>query len=399
MRFIGYARVSDKEQAKTGYSIEAQTEAIEVWASEQGHTVSRMMTEIKSSSKPSQETRPVFEQAVKLVLAGAADGLVVRWMDRFARNVEDFLRVRSQFFQAGRHLVSISEPMLNGDPSDPVARYLATAIMAAYQLQAELSGLKAAQGRERRAKMGQYPGSVPLGYERVDRQIVPGKVTGQQISEAFLAFSTGKFTLETWAKEAERRGIVAPRGGVIGKGGWHRIFRNSFYVGRYTWAGVEYVGDYEPLVSEETWQAVQDILDSSDKGQGVHHFWLLSGLLWSEPLGKLMVGAQIKGRFNYYRAAVTGQPEHNVRADEIEARVTDRLNCIRWNGDNPYRVPEEWRLALKVASNVGQLYRHLGQGPRRDLLRLVFLKKGIVIASGGAISKIDLYGGFTVDVR
>lgn len=170
-------------------------------------------------------------------------------------------------------------------------------------------------------------------------------------------------------------------------------------MGRYTWAGVEYVGDYEPLVSEETWQAVQDILDSSDKGQGVHHFWLLSGLLWSEPLGKLMVGAQIKGRFNYYRAAVTGQPEHNVRADEIEARVTDRLNCIRWNGDNPYRVPEEWRLALKVASNVGQLYRHLGQGPRRDLLRLVFLKKGIVIASGGAISKIDLYGGFTVDVR
>lgn len=399
MRYIGYARVSDKEQAKTGYSIEAQTEAIEAWAIENGHSLNRVMTEIKSSSKPSQETRPVFEQAVKLVLAGAADGLAVRWMDRFARNVEDFLRVRSQFFQAGKQLVSISEPMLNGDPSDPVARYLATAIMAAYQLQAELSGLKATQGRERRAKQGQYPGSVPIGFERKNRQIVPGEITGQQISEAFLAFSTGKYTLETWAIEADRRGIVAPRGGIIGKGGWQRIFRNSFYVGRYSWAGVEYVGDYAPLVSENTWAAVQEILDSYEKSQGEHHFWLLSGLLWSEPLEKLMVGAQIKGRFNYYRATVTGQPEHNVRAEEIEARVINQLSCIRWNGDNPYRVPEEWRLALKVASNVGQLYNHLGQGPRRELLRLVFPKKGIVIASGGAISKIDLYGGFAVDVR
>ncbi|NJN97955.1 MAG: recombinase family protein [Anaerolineales bacterium] len=163
MRFIGYARVSDKEQLKKGFSVEAQQEAIEAWAAELGHTISRVMIEPgRSGSKPSQETRPVFEQAVRLVLAGAADGLVVRWMDRFARNVEDFLRVRSQFFQAGKQLVSISEPLLNGDPGDPVSRYISVAIMNAYQLQAELSGLKAAQGRERRAKQGQYPGLPQL---------------------------------------------------------------------------------------------------------------------------------------------------------------------------------------------------------------------------------------------
>lgn len=395
MRLIGYARVSDKEQAKTGYSIEAQTEAIEVWASEQGHTVSRIFTEIKSSSKPSQETRPTFEQAVKLVLAGAADGLAVKWMDRFARNVEDYLRVRSQFFQAGKHLVSISEPLLNGDPSDPVARYLATAIMAAYQLQAELSGLKAAQGRERRAKQGQYPGAVPLGYERVDRQIKPHKVTGQQITEAFLVFSTGKFTLKTWGQEAEMRGVLAHRGGVISKSGWQRIFRNPFYVGRYTWKGVEYLGDYEPLVSEETFSTVQELLDAGRAPDGQkHHFWLLSGLLWSDVYHHLMVGTLIKGEFRYYRATGAG-PEHNIKADDIEGRVIDLLSLIKWSGENKYHVPEQWRLALRVSANVGQLWPFLvSDHERREFLRLIFFERGVRVGPGGAILKVDLLPGF-----
>lgn len=395
MRFIGYARVSDKEQYKTGFSIEAQTEAIEVWASEQGHTVGRVLTEIKSSSKPSQETRPTFEQAVKLVLAGAADGLVVKWMDRFARNVEDYLRVRSQFFQAGKQLVSISEPLLNGDPANPVARYLATAIMAAYQLQAELSGLKAAQGRERRAKQGQYPGAVPLGYERVDRQIKPHKVTGQQLKEAFLAFSTGKFTLESWAQEADRRGIVASRGGVISKSGWQRIFRNTFYVGRYTWKGVEYLGDFEPLVSEETFTTVQEILDgAATEGGQQKHFWLLAGLLWSDVHHRLMVGTLIKGEFRYYRATGAG-PEHNVRADDIEAKVANLLGQIKWSGENKYHVPEHWRLALRVSANVGQLWPYLsGDKERREFLRLIFFERGVRVGPGGAILKVDLLPGF-----
>lgn len=395
MHFIGYARVSDKEQAKTGYSIEAQTEAIEQWSIEQGHTISRIMTEIKSSSKPSQETRPAFEQSIKLVLAGAADGLVVRWIDRFARNVEDFLRVRSQLFQAGKQLISISEPLLNGDPTDPVSRYLATAVMAAYQLQAELSGLKAAQGRERRARLGQYPGSVPMGYSRENRQIVTDALTGRQISEAFLAFSTGKYSLDSWAKEAYLRGIIAPTGGIIGKGGWLRIFRNIFYIGRYTWKGIEYIGDYEPLVSEEVFNRVQEILNSHHPGEGQQrHFWLLAGLLWSDVHHHLMVGTLIKGQFRYYRA--TGQSrEHNIKADDIESRVIQFLSLITWTGENQYLIPEEWRLALKISANVGQLWPFLrGEKEQRAYLRLVFFERGIRVSEGGAILKVDLMPGF-----
>jgi len=395
MHFIGYARVSDKEQVKKGYSIEAQQEAIEQWASEQGHAIGRVMVEPgRSGSKPSQETRPVFEQAVKLILIGAADGLVVRWMDRFARNVEDFLRVRSQFFQAGKQLISISEPLLNGDPSDPVARYISVAIMNAYQLQAELSGLKAAQGRERRARQGQYPGLPPVGYIRVEKRIVIDQAQGPMIAASFGDFSTGRFTLESWVIEAKKRGYRSNRGEIIQKGGWHRILRNSFYVGRYTWKEIEYLGDYEPLVSETTFEAVQAVLDAHGPGDlQQRHFWLLAGLLWSDVHHKLMVGATIKGEFRYYRAIGAGS-EHNVRADDIEGQVITLLSQIRYTGENKYHLPEHWRLGFQVAGTMSQLWPCFSEREKQDFLRLIFFRKGIRVSAGGAISRIDLLPGF-----
>lgn len=403
MKLIGYTRVSDKEQVKKGYSIEAQQETLEAWCLEQNHHLVDIYVEPgRSSSKPAAETRPTFERAIAYILAGAADGLVVKWMDRFARNVEDFLRVRSQFFQAGKQLISVSEPLLNGDPSDPIARFIATAIMNAYQLQAELSGLKAAQGRDRRARQGKYPGPLPLGYVREEREIKIEPTQSQFVMTAFYEFSTGQWTLDSWTEEARRRGYKSRRGGNIHKSVWQRTFRHPLYVGRYKWKGEEYEGDHPTFIDEQTFNQVQELLDSSGPGPDLkRHFWLLAGLLWSEPHHKLMTGTQIKGgRFNYYRAATKGRPEHNVPAEELEARVIDMLDQVTWTGDgNIYRIPDDQRLAVQTVATMGQIYPFLNTNfEKRNFLRLIFLKKGISVAASGVVTELRTFPGFTVQI-
>ena len=134
--------------------------------------------------------------------------------------------------QAGKYLISISEPLLNGDPADPVARYISVAIMNAYQLQAELSGLKAAQGRECRARQGNYPGSLPIGYQRTeDKRTIPDPDYWPLIAQSFADFASGRYTLDTWTIEAKQRDYKTRRGVHLNKGGWQRIFRNRFYIG------------------------------------------------------------------------------------------------------------------------------------------------------------------------
>lgn len=397
MRFIGYCRVSDKEQAVKGYSIEAQQETIKEWCEAKKHHLVRIFVEPgRSGSKPSQETRPTFEHAIQLILIGAADGLVVKWMDRFARNVEDFIRVRSQLFQMGKQLISISEPMLNGDPSDPVARYISVGIMNAYQLQAELTGIKSAQGRERRAKQGKYPGILPIGYKRANKQIVTDPEYSPIIITAFKDFSTGNFTLDSWLEEANKRGYQTPHGKPFPKSLWHRILRNRFYIGYFTWKGVEYSGDFEALINRETFDAVQQILDSHSTGPSYRsRFWLLSGLLWSDVYAKLMTGNLAKGQYAYYRAMYPGQPEHTIRADEIEERVTEQLGHIQWDGKNPFLLPEHWRLAFRVVENIKQVYIHLEtEKEKQELLRMIFFGKGIRVAASGRILNCNLRPGF-----
>lgn len=396
MRLVGYARVSDKEQVKKGFSIEAQEETIRAWCSENDHDLVKMFVEPgRSGSKRAKDARPTFQAAVEFTLAGGSEGIVVKWMDRFSRNTEDFLRVRSELFQANKQLISISEPLLNGDPSDPIARYISTAIMNAYQLQAELSGLKAAQGRERRAKLGKYPGSVPIGYKRVDREAVPDPDRAEMIAQSFFNFATEPYTLDTWTEEARRRGYTTRRNKPISKGQWARIFRNPFYTGRYTWKDIEYVGDYEAIVTVEIFEAVQEILDARGPEEaGRKHFWLLSGLLWSDVHHKVMTGAMVKGAYTYYRASGAGAPEHNVKADEIERQVIKYLDRIEWTGE-PLTLSENLRLAFSVAFDMGQIYPHLiTPRERREFLRMIFFKRGIRVAAGGHITGADLLPGF-----
>lgn len=398
MKLIGYARVSDKEQVKKGYSIEAQAETIRAWCSENDYRLVKMFIEPgRSGSKRAEVTRPTFRAAIELTLAGGSDGIVVKWMDRFCRNTEDFLRVRSELYQAGKQLISISEPLLNGDPADPIARYISTAIMNAYQLQAELSGLKAAQGRERRAKMGKYPGAVPIGYKRIEREVLPDPDQAEMIAGSFYQFSTGRYTLDDWTEEARKQGYITNKGQPISKGQWYRIFRNLFYTGRYIWKGVEYVGDYEAIVSVEVFEMVQEILDTRGPGQATRkYFWLLSGLLWSDVHHKVMTGAMVKNSYAYYRASGKGTPEHNVKAEEMDRRVADYLHQVQWTRE-PLSISENWRLAFSMAMNMGQIYPHLPtQGEKREFLRTIFFKKGIRVAASGRIIEADLLPGFVL---
>jgi DNA invertase Pin-like site-specific DNA recombinase len=397
MRLIGYCRVSDKEQAVTGYSIEAQQETITEWCQTHKHHLVQVFTEPgRSGSKPSQETRPGFEYAIQLILMGAADGLVVKWMDRFARNVEDFIRVRSQLFQMGKQLISISEPMLNGDPSDPVARYIAVGIMNAYQLQAELTGVKSAQGRARRARQGKYPGVLPVGYTRQEKTIAPDPDYAPVVVSGFVEFANGGHTLDTWVNESTARGYVTRQGKPFNKSLWHRILRNRFYIGFFTWNGEEYQGDYQPLVSQEMFAAVQEILDGHSTGPSYRtRFWLLSGLLWSDPAARVMTGNLAKGQYAYYRAYHPGRPEHLVNAAEIEERVINTLGRIIWDEENPYSLPEHWRLAFRVSPSMREIYASLETDQeRQSLLRMIFFQKGVRVSAGGAIIGFDLKPGF-----
>jgi site-specific DNA recombinase len=391
MKVVIYVRVSSGEQV-SGYSLEAQEDHCRQWAAANGYEVVLVYSEPGKSAKTDQ--RPAFQSAVRFVLAGGADAILVHRADRFARNLFDYLRYRSQLEAQERMILSATETFFNG--FSPETRLLASIIMAVAEFIAARIGQETIKGTGQKAKVGKWPGGrPPVGYKRQDKDtIIPDPETGPAISQSFRDFASGRYTLDEWQHEAARRGIKN-QGKPMGKPAWHYLFRNVFYTGKFIWNGETIIGDHPALVDEATFETVQELLTSRNAGGKVQkHFWLLSGLLWSDVYHKPMSGSQ-SGQNRYYRAQGAG-PEHAIRAGELEERVISLLREIGWDGQSHFIAPEKWRLAIRAVPNLGMVYAHLEfHVERQEFLGLVFPGRGIRVAAGGAVIEAGLMYGFT----
>lgn len=386
MRVVIYTRVSSAEQVSGGYSLEAQEEQCRDWAAAQGHEVIRAFIEPGISARTDQ--RPAFQTMIQIVMAGAADAVLIHKSDRIARNLLDWLVYRDRLETAGKRILSVTEPFLNDDSAQ--SRMVAGIIGAVNEFYSANLSREVTKGMLQKAKSGSYPGgNPPLGYARKNKNTIIDPDHGPDITRAFAEFASGRYTLRSWAAQARVDGIITKHGNPISAQSWQKIFRNVFYTGDFVWAGERYTGDHPPLASPDIFAAVQHLLDERDSGGSqTRHFWLLSGLLWSTVHHKTMTGSLAKGKYAYYRATGDG-PEHAIPAADIEARVIELLPHIRGTNNR-----SQWHLAMSVAANLSLIVPHLVQPDLKKFLNQIFVPQSLLVEPGGHISDFKLAVGF-----
>ncbi|MCB0190591.1 MAG: recombinase family protein [Anaerolineae bacterium] len=386
MRVVIYTRVSSAEQVG-GYSLEAQEEQCRQWAATQGYEVVRVFVEPGVSARTDQ--RPAFQAMIQIVAAGAADAVLIHKSDRIARNLLDWLVYRDRLETAGKKILSVTEPFLNDDSAE--SRMVAGIIGAVNEFYSANLSREVTKGQSQKAKSGRFPGGrLPIGYTRdLDKNIIIDPKYAPVIAQAFVAFAGGDYTLQSWGEKSKAEGLAKDDNKPFTAPYWQRIFRNRFYIGEFAWRGELYTGDHPPLVNEETFTAVQQLLDERGSGGSrTRHFWLLSGLLWSTVYNKKMSGSLTRGKYGYYRALGPG-PEHAIPAADLEARVIELLSNIRGSTNR-----SQWSLAMRVSDNLGLVVPHLEQPDLKRFLNQVFLPHSICIAPGGSIKEYRLQVGF-----
>lgn len=399
MKSVIYARVSSTEQV-SGYSIDAQVDLCREWAAQQGYTVVHIYIEPGKSAKTDE--RPVFQQMIRYVSAGQAEQIIVHKVDRFARNLLDLLRYKHHLQENGVSILSVTEEFINGaSPENQLVAHMmgAVAEYIAYNI-----GRESIKGQDAKARAGSYPGShVPLGYQRLGKKrnsyIVTDPAKSPIVIDAFNSFATGKYTLDSWVKEASKRGYTSKNDKAISKSSWQWIFRNIFYTGQFVWRNETYQGDHPSLVSHKTWQAVQDILEERNTGGTENrHFWLLKNLLWSEVHAKAMTGSLVKGQYAYYQAKGRARldPEgHAIPAESAEQQVIRLLATIRYDGETHLPIPDKWAFGIAVASDLRQCYDQITvKEDQQRFLRMVFLKHSLHVNRANVVSIYKLKPGF-----
>lgn len=171
MKLVAYLRVSTIEQAEHGYGLAAQRAAIKAAVRTAGHRIVRWIADEGLSGALTAEHRPGLSEALDLIAAGKADGLIVRDLDRLARAVTVQEAVLATIWQnPAAEVFTGTGPVPRDDPDDPMRTAFREMAAVFAGLERRLIAKRLRDGRKTKAAAGGHAtGSTPFGWRSEKR--------------------------------------------------------------------------------------------------------------------------------------------------------------------------------------------------------------------------------------
>jgi site-specific DNA recombinase len=237
-----YTRKSSEEGLEQAFnSLHAQREACEAYIKSQAHEgwkLVRTAYDDGGLSGGSME-RPALQRLLAEVAAGRINVIVVYKVDRLTRSLADFARIVETLDGQGASFVSITQQFKT---TTSMGRLTLNVLLSFAQFEREVTGErirdKIAASKRKGMWMG---GSLPLGYDVRDRELVVNEVEAITVGEIFEAYVRVGTVTEV-QDELWQRGILSKRwtsstgrtwGGVhFSRGALYWLLRNPVYVGQ-----------------------------------------------------------------------------------------------------------------------------------------------------------------------
>ena len=329
---VSYLRVSTRGQAERGggadegFSIPAQREANKKKALSMGAMVGKEFVDRGTSAKSAD--RPELQKMLEYVKENAdrVDYVIVHKVDRLARNRGDDIDIMRTLRECGVQLVSASESI-----DDTPAGMLLHGIMSSIaEFYSQNLANEVKKGLNEKVKSGGTPSRAPLGYlnirrtddkGREERTVILDEERAPLIKLAFEEYATGNWTVQDLAEHLAACGLTTratPRipSQPINKKSLNKVLVNPYYKGIVSYQGVEYDGAHPALVDSDTWQQVQDILESHINGERTReHPHFLKGSVFCKSCGSRMFINYTKSHTGVYYPYFVCGGRHNKRTD------------------------------------------------------------------------------------
>lgn len=247
-----FERVSTEEQAKYGFSIQSQVDALEEHCRKNDiKIVDHYCDEGVSAGKPYTK-RPEMKRLLDDVQAGKIDIILFTRLDRWFRNVQEYFKVQ-EILDA--HKVEWKAIWEDYDTTTANGRMAITIFLAIAQAEREKTAerIKSVFENKRKRKEAFFgKNSTPAGYmEEIDENGVRRLVKDPDLKQAFEEFWDIAVSYQNISKAAKH--VNLEYGLTRSKHKWMELAKKEIYTGTYK--GVE---DYCPAyVSRENWLKLQ----------------------------------------------------------------------------------------------------------------------------------------------
>lgn len=328
-----YVRVSTENQIEN-YSIDEQTERLEAYCKAKDYAIYKIYTDGGYSG--GNMNRPALNAMLADIEHKLFDTIIVYKLDRLSRSQKDTLMLIEDYFLANNiDFVSVSE---NFDTSTPFGRAMIGILSVFAQLEKDQITERFTMGRIGRSKSGLFHGggNAPKGYNYINGHLEVNTVEAEQVKEIFALFLSGKsvnaiskimtkkYNDNLWRNAAQITNCI----------------RNSIYIGKVKFKGVEYDGEHQPIISEDDFRRANELLKSDDRIKfpaqktPFRAGFLLSSLVYCKNCGARYSACH--GHYKCYsRSKSTAKfvkdpscKNKNWKIDELDALVISEIHKI-----------------------------------------------------------------------
>ena len=328
---IIYTRVSTDEQAEKGFSLIDQENTLKNYCKRENYEV---VAHFKEDHSAKTFDRPEFQKMLSQIKAKTlkADLLLTVRCDRFSRNAELSFTMISELRKYGIEFNTVEQ---NIDSSTPEALLIKLLYFGMPQVENERRALNTTRGMRQAQKQGRWMATAPKGYSNIQRNgeksIEPNE-DAKHITWAFQQLSTGLYAPEYLRKQ------LITKGCVISKNQFYTLIRNPVYAGKIKikeWrdeAEQIVMGLHQPIIDEDLFNVVQDILDGKKRAVKPHSLnderFPLRGFLTCKKCGKPLTGSFSTGRakikYGYYHCQKKCKERYKL--DEANKDFMDYLD-------------------------------------------------------------------------
>lgn len=225
MRAIAYLRVSTDKQADSGHGINAQRDACERWAADNGYELAAVYADEGVSGATDPSSREGLTDA--LADLGNGDVLLVAKRDRLSRDRSTMGLLEYMTTKAGARIVSAAGE--GTDAEDPLSALIQTTI---YDLLAQMERVQAsvrtkaalAAKKRRGERVGAIPYGMQLAADGVHLEEHPAE---QEVIAAVLEYRAAGLSLRAIADRLEARGWATRTGRTFAATQVSRIIKGA----------------------------------------------------------------------------------------------------------------------------------------------------------------------------
>lgn len=250
MRVAIYVRVSTEDQAREGFSLDAQEKRLRAYCAVRGWEVVDVYRDEGQSGRDID--RPAYRRMMDQMPSW--DTLLVLKMDRIHRNSVNFTNMMDELKRNGKEFASLSEKF---DTTSAMGRFVMDIIQRMAQLESEQIGERVKIGMTRKAQTGDGPmgSGEPYGYRYAPDGLVVIKNEAETVARIFDMACNG-LSIGEIAARLTNANIPSKKGGAWSRQSVYKILHNPLYAGYVRWDGIVRPGTHAAIVDLSTFEAV-----------------------------------------------------------------------------------------------------------------------------------------------